>query len=46
MNYHYKITWTQPYVGWHEWKMQELEQRLSYSDLAEAKSVIERIMDL
>jgi hypothetical protein len=46
MNYQYKITWTQPYVGWQEWQLQELEKQLEYSDFAEAKLIIARIMSL
>ena len=46
MNYQYTVTWTQPYVGWQECKLQELEKRLAYSDLSEAKQVLEKVMSL
>jgi hypothetical protein len=46
MIYQYKITWTQPYVGWQEWQLQELEKRLAYSDLTEAKQVLAKVMSL
>jgi hypothetical protein len=46
MNYQYKITWIQPYYGWHEWRQQEIEKQLEYSDFAEAKTIISRIMSL
>jgi hypothetical protein len=46
MNYQYKVTWTQPYYGWHEWRQQEVENQLAHSDLVEAKMIIARIMSL
>jgi hypothetical protein len=46
MNYQYKVTWTQPYVGWQESRQQEVEKQLAHSDFAEAKSIIARIMSL
>lgn len=44
MNIIYTIKWTQPYYGWLDWKMQEVERKLQNSDFAEARSVIERIL--
>jgi hypothetical protein len=46
MNYQYKVTWTQPYYGWHECRQREIENQLAHSDFAEAKSIIARIMSL
>jgi hypothetical protein len=46
MNYQYKITWTQPYIGWQAWQLQEIEKQLEYSNLAEAKLIIAKIMSL
>jgi hypothetical protein len=46
MNYNYKITWVQPYHGWLEWQLQEIEKQLSYGNFAEAKLVIAKVMAL
>lgn len=46
MNYQYKITWTQPYVGWQEWQHQQLENQLAYSDHTEAKQILAKVMSL
>jgi hypothetical protein len=46
MNYQYKVTWTQPYYGWHEHRQQEIEKQLEHSNLSEAKLIIARIMSL
>ena len=46
MNYHYKITWVQPYYGWIAWQEQVIEQKLLQGDFAEAKLVIAKVMAL
>jgi len=46
MIYQYKIKWTQTYQGWQAWQLQEIEKQLEYSNLAEAKLIIARIMSL
>jgi hypothetical protein len=44
MNYIYRISWTQPYYGWHEQRLQEIEKQLSLGDFSEAKLVIAKVM--
>ena len=46
MNLIYRISWTQPYYGWHEHRLQEIEKQLSHSDFTEAKLVIAKAMAL
>ncbi len=44
MNRLYTVKWTQPYYGWQEWRLQEIEKQLSHSDFSEAKLVIAKAM--
>ncbi len=46
MNLLYTIKWTQPYYGWQEWRLQEIEKQLLQNDFSEAKSVIAKVMGL
>ena len=46
MNLIYRISWTQPYYGWQEWRLQEIEKQLSHGDFTEAKLAIEKVMSL
>jgi hypothetical protein len=40
----YTVKWTQPYYGWQEWRLQEIEKQLLENDFPEAKSVIAKAM--
>jgi hypothetical protein len=42
----YKLSWTQPYYGWQEWRLQEIEKQLSHGDFTEAKLAIAKVMSL
>ena len=44
MNLLYTVKWTQPYYGWQEWRLQEIEKQLLENDFPEAKSVIAKAM--
>jgi hypothetical protein len=44
MIYNYKITWVQPYYGWAEWRLQEIEKQLSRGNFPEANLVIAKAM--
>ena len=46
MNLLYTVKWTQPYYGWQEWRLQEIEKQLLQNDFSEAKSVIAKVMGL
>lgn len=46
MNLIYRISWTQPYYGWQEWRLQEIEKQLLNNEFTEAKSVIAKVMSL
>lgn len=46
MNLLYTVKWTQPYYGWQEWRLQEIEKQLLKNEFTEAKSVIEKVMSL
>ena len=46
MNLLYTIKWTQPYYGWQEWRLQEIEKQLLQNDFSEAKSVIAKVIGL
>ena len=44
MNLLYTVKWTQPYYGWQEWRLQEIEKQLLENNFPEAKSVIAKAM--
>jgi len=44
MTYQYKIKWAQPYYGWCDWRLQEIEKQLSHSNFSEANLVIAKAM--
>ena len=44
MNRLYTVKWTQPYYGWQEWRLQEIEKQLLNSDFSEANLVIAKAM--
>jgi hypothetical protein len=46
MIYQYKIKWKQPYLGWDEWYLREIEKQLSHSNFSEANLVIAKVMSL
>jgi hypothetical protein len=46
MNLIYRISWTQPYYGWQEQRLREIEKQLSLGDFPEAKLVIAKVMSL
>ena len=44
MNLLYTVKWTQPYYGWQEWRLQEIEKQLLNNEFTEAKLVIAKAM--